>query len=223
MAQQLAAPRHCCTSQPGLPRQPSRVNLVPQRRSVMQPLSAHRRRYDYGYGGSSDGFNRAATSFMASTLGELLQQIERDWGVTMEAKTKDGASATATASATTSATPSKTVCPVDSMETDDDISFFVDVPGLDKRDLKIQVNQLDKTMTVSGERFQPVPSQDPDLATTKHINKFERAFGTFSRTVTLPETADPQLISAKVDKGVLRIKVLKQIKQEPEIQEVEID
>ena len=71
------------------------------------------------------------------------------------------------------------------------------VPGLEKRDLKIQVNQLDKTMTVSGERFAPMPTQDPELATTKHINKFERAFGTFTRTVTLPDSADSQLISAK--------------------------
>lgn len=60
--------------------------------------------------------------------GELLQQIERDWGVTMEAK-PNSASAAATASATASASPTNNVCPIDSMETDDDICFFIDVPG----------------------------------------------------------------------------------------------
>lgn len=168
----------------------------------------------------------------------MLQQIERDFGVSVEKQTKDdGRTTTYTA---TPATEGST--PIDRIETDDDIVFYLDVPGqrclrtmqvlhpdmpfagptlqlqvhssahcvkchmqhadvacgcagLDKKDLKIQVNQSERTLTVGGERVQPVSAEDD--TTARNIKTFERRFGKFSRSLPLPETADPQLVSAK--------------------------
>ena len=85
--------------------------------------------------------------------------------------------------------------------------------------VQIQANQQNRTITVTGERFQPDVGEDE----SKQTRNLQRRFGKFSHTVSLPKDADAQLISAKVDKGVLRIKVLKSIEAEPELQNVPID
>lgn len=110
---------------------------------------------------------------------------------------------------------------MDSIETDEAVWYFVDLPGLDKKEIQVTANQQARSITISGERFQPTVGEEGTKATTN----LRRQLGKFSYTVDLPKDADPQLISAKVDKGILRIKVLKTVEPEaePEVQTVQIE
>lgn len=53
--------------------------------------------------------------------------------------------------------------------------------------------------------------------------RFERRFGKFSRSVQLPKEADLEGISARVDKGVLKITVFKKISDSNSMQDITIE
>lgn len=75
-------------------------------------------------------------------------------------------------------------------ERDDHFALSVDLPGLKKNDIKIEV--LDKTLTLSGER-----------------KKFEKTYGTFKRSFTLPNTVSTEKIEAHYEDGVLTLYIPK--------------
>lgn len=58
---------------------------------------------------------------------------------------------------------------------------------------QVTANQQARSITISGERFQPTVGEEGTKATTN----LRRQLGKFSYTVDLPKDADPQLISAK--------------------------
>ncbi len=94
---------------------------------------------------------------------------------------------------------------VDIMEDEKAFELHVAVPGMNKEDFKIDLN--DNYLTVSGER---------KLSKEKKENNFysvETQYGTFSRTFTLPEHVDAQKISAKYNNGILEILVPKDEKK----------
>ena len=78
-----------------------------------------------------------------------------------------------------------------------------DIPGMDKSKLDVQV--VDKTLTIAGERNIEKEKTDKDSG----IYQQERSFGTFQRTVTLPDNVQKDKISAKYDLGVLTIELPK--------------
>lgn len=59
--------------------------------------------------------------------------------------------------------------------------------------MQIQANQQNRTISISGERTQPLVGEDEQ----KQTRDMQRRFGKFSHTIVLPKNADPQLISAK--------------------------
>lgn len=89
----------------------------------------------------------------------------------------------------------------DLTETDDAFELQMDVPGLSKEDIKL--NLQNNTLTVSGERAREQKQDDED-----HV-RVERVFGSFHRTFTLPDAVDPDNIEATYDDGVLTISVPK--------------
>src|SRR4051812_29174911 len=71
---------------------------------------------------------------------------------------------------------------VDVVETEQAYEIHVAVPGMNKEDFKLDLN--DKFLTVSGER---------KFSSEKETNKFrsiETQFGTFSRSFSMPENVD---------------------------------
>ena len=89
----------------------------------------------------------------------------------------------------------------DLVETDDDFRLHLDVPGITKDD--ITINLQNRTLTVSGERGSDRTDEREEFV------RVERAFGTFHRTFTLPDTVDADHIEATYDNGVLTINVPK--------------
>jgi len=89
----------------------------------------------------------------------------------------------------------------DLVETDEDFQLRLDVPGMSTED--IDINLQNGTLTVSGERTSERTDEGEDYV------RVERAFGTFHRTFTLPDTVDQANIEATYEDGVLRINVPK--------------
>ena len=104
-------------------------------------------------------------------------------------------------------TASDWVPPIDIKEGEDAYEVSADVPGVDPKDIDVSLE--DGVLTVKGER--KTESQDEGLGYTRT----ERAYGSFFRRFTLPDTADAENISARTEHGVLRLHVPKKEKALP--------
>jgi HSP20 family protein len=96
---------------------------------------------------------------------------------------------------------------MDLMETDEEFVLRADLPGMSESDVSVELE--DNVLTVSGERK------------TEHEDKregfyrMERAFGSFSRSLTLPKGVDPEAVSAQFDRGVLEVRIQKPAQRKP--------
>jgi HSP20 family protein len=97
--------------------------------------------------------------------------------------------------------------PMDLVETDDHFVLRADLPGMSEDDVKIELE--DTTLTVSGERKAEHETK------SEGYYRVERAFGAFSRTLTLPQGVEPEAVTAKFDRGVLEIRVPKPEERKP--------
>ena len=88
----------------------------------------------------------------------------------------------------------------------------VELPGLDEKDVKAQVE--DDVLTISGEK--------KTERTDEKTHYSERSYGSFSRSFTLPADADPNAVSAKFAKGVLTVEIAKTDKPSSKVKQVEV-
>ena len=84
-------------------------------------------------------------------------------------------------------------------ETDEDYLIWLDLPGISKNDLNIEMTE--NTITVSGERHQKCDK--------KRIVNQERHCGKFKRNFRLPLTVNSERIEAEHQDGVLKITIPK--------------
>lgn len=96
---------------------------------------------------------------------------------------------------------------VDVWETENELVLSFDLPGIPED--KITVELDDNVLTVSGERAR---TQEH---TSERFYRFERRFGTFSRSVTLPVGVTESDITANYRDGVLEVRVPKPEEQKP--------
>jgi HSP20 family protein len=96
---------------------------------------------------------------------------------------------------------------VDAWETDDALVISVDLPGVRKEDVSIEVD--DGVLTISGTRERKVEQRED------RFYRFERRYGAFSRSVTLPQGVDESTIKAQFENGVLEITVPKPEERKP--------
>jgi HSP20 family protein len=96
---------------------------------------------------------------------------------------------------------------MDLVETADHFVLRADLPGLGEDDVKIEFE--DGTLTVSGER------KTEHEAKGEGFYRVERAFGAFSRSLTLPQGIDPEAVTASFDRGVLEISIPKPEEKKP--------
>jgi HSP20 family protein len=96
---------------------------------------------------------------------------------------------------------------MDLLETEDEFVLRADLPGLSESDVNIELE--DNVLTLSGERK------------TEHEEKregfyrMERAYGAFSRSLTLPKGIDPEAVTAAFQNGVLEVRVPKPEERKP--------
>jgi HSP20 family protein len=103
---------------------------------------------------------------------------------------------------------------MDVWETQDAVHYAFDVPGLTQDAIQVEVE--DGALTVSATRSR---EQQQDTGT---FHRFERRFGTFSRTIGLPSGVSDEAIDASYVNGVLEIKVPKPEQPKPKRIEVAI-
>lgn len=102
---------------------------------------------------------------------------------------------------------------VDVVEEDDRVVVRADMPGLEKGDIKVVVN--DGLLTIEGQR------QEAHDEKRKGFTRAERFVGTFSRSFNLPSWADSSKINANYKDGVLDVVIPKTEMARPK--EVEIN
>jgi HSP20 family protein len=96
---------------------------------------------------------------------------------------------------------------VDVWETDDALVYAFDLPGLTRDAISIEFE--DGALTVSAER-----KREHELSNDRFF-RFERRFGTFSRTISLPQGVGEDAITADYHDGVLEISVAKPEQTKP--------
>ena len=96
---------------------------------------------------------------------------------------------------------------VDVWETDSELVLSFDLPGIPEDKITIELD--DNVLTVSGER------QRTHEHSSERFYRFERRYGTFSRSVTLPTGVNDTDISADYKDGVLEVRVPKPEEQKP--------
>ncbi len=91
--------------------------------------------------------------------------------------------------------------PIEVKETDDRYVIRMDIPGVEKENVKIEIS--DNTLIVSGERKEEKEE--------KEANYYRReiAYGSFYRAIQLPSDINPEEIKARYENGVLTITVPK--------------
>jgi HSP20 family protein len=90
---------------------------------------------------------------------------------------------------------------VDVWETDKEIVYAFDVPGIPED--KISIELEDNALTISGERERTKEVSD------ERFYRFERRFGSFSRTIGLPQNVTEDQVKADYNDGVLEVRVAK--------------
>jgi len=99
------------------------------------------------------------------------------------------------------------VPPMDLVEAEDHFVLKADLPGLGEGDVNIEVQ--DGTLTISGERKSEHEQRE------KGWYRIERAFGSFNRSLTLPDGVDPDGIAASFSDGVLELRIPKPEERKP--------
>ena len=99
-------------------------------------------------------------------------------------------------------------------ETKDHLILTFELPGMEKKDLKVQVK--DNVLTVSGKRELKDESKDGNTV------RSEIWSGSFSRSFTLPETINPEKIGADYKNGLLEIRMDKLEEVKPKEIEIKV-
>ncbi len=100
------------------------------------------------------------------------------------------------------ATPERNFTPAcDVSEEADRYVMTVDLPGFKKEDIKIEVN--DNVLTIAGERRREASTDD------KKNHRFERSYGSFVRSFSLPTSVSSEKVEAHYEDGVLNLSLPK--------------
>jgi len=97
--------------------------------------------------------------------------------------------------------------PVNVWEEGDTILVEAELPGLDLKDLEIFVTG-GRQLAIKGERKQVTPEKGV-------WHRQERSYGSFIRSLALPFAVDPEHVEAKLENGILTVKLAKHESAKP--------
>lgn len=106
------------------------------------------------------------------------------------------------------------VPPVDIFEEADTIRIMTELPGVRPDDVKISLEG--NVLTIHGQKQQIAEER------TERVHRYERTYGAFERTFTLPATVDANQIKASYDLGVLTVTLPKVEQARPRQIQVEV-
>ena len=90
----------------------------------------------------------------------------------------------------------------------------LDVPGMHEDDLTIEIRG--DVLVIKGQMEQSKEDRD------KHYYRVERRYGSFQRTLSLPDDADVDQIVTRLDKGVLRLEIPRIEVENKEVRKISI-
>ena len=103
---------------------------------------------------------------------------------------------------------------VDIFEKGDDLVIRAEIPGVEKSDIEVRVE--DNTLVLKGERKQEQGFEE------HNAYRLERSYGSFVRSFRLPKTVDPSGISAEYRAGVLEVTLPKAEEAKPKQIEIKV-
>jgi HSP20 family protein len=128
----------------------------------------------------------------------IQQEMNRLFGAAFDSQT---------GSPTTAAGARSWIPAMDLVEEDEEFVLRADLPGVQEEDVNVELQ--DNVLTISGER------KSESQRRSEGYYRVERAIGTFSRSLTLPEGIDPESINASLNNGVLEVRVPKPEERKP--------
>lgn len=104
--------------------------------------------------------------------------------------------------------------PVDFVVAEDGFHVTLDVPGVSRDSLSVQIER--GALVITGEKAETEPAEG-------RVLRRERRYGTFRRALALPDEADLGEVSAKLSNGELHIKIGRQAQAAPRRVEVVVE
>jgi HSP20 family protein len=96
---------------------------------------------------------------------------------------------------------------VDVAETDKEIEITAELPGLERKDVEISLE--DDVLTIRGEKKTESVQDNKKDGDNKNYHLNERSYGVFYRVLQLPPGIDPSTVKATMSNGVLKITIPK--------------
>jgi len=103
---------------------------------------------------------------------------------------------------------------MDIAASDKEYTLTVELPGIDENDIQLELEG--DTLKIKGEKKQEKEEKEKDFY------RVERSYGSFQRTLTLPEDADQAGIEAKFSKGVLTVSLPRKAAPKTEAKQIPI-
>jgi HSP20 family protein len=103
---------------------------------------------------------------------------------------------------------------VDVKELADGYEIAAELPGIDEKDIDVTVRE--GVLTLRGEKRFEKKEENENLFLS------ERSYGTFQRSFRLPDDVDPEGITARFEKGVLKLHLPKAPEQEAATKKIEV-
>ena len=92
---------------------------------------------------------------------------------------------------------------VDVVDRGNDIKLKAELPGMDEKDIEVQLT--DRMLTISGEKKEE--HEEGEKGSNYYLS--ERRYGSFKRSISVPEGIDPDKVEATFNKGVLTVTLQK--------------
>jgi HSP20 family protein len=104
--------------------------------------------------------------------------------------------------------------PVDIFQTGDhELVLKAELPDIEKDNIDINIENF--VLTIKGEKKASTDVKD------EQYHHVERRYGTFSRSFSLPQTVDPNRVSAEYKNGVLTVKI--PLREEAKPRSIKVD
>lgn len=103
---------------------------------------------------------------------------------------------------------------LDVSETDKGLEIVADLPGMDKKDISVSLE--DNLLTIKGEKKEEKESKD------KHYHTIERRSGSFYRAIRLPVEVEKDKVEAAFKDGVLTLRLPKSKEAKKKVAQIEI-
>ena len=99
-------------------------------------------------------------------------------------------------------------------EDEKEIMVTAELPGVEEKDLDVSISK--DALTIKGEKKTEIEDKNKDYY------RVERSYGSFSRTLPMPEGIDEAKAQAELKKGVLKIRIPKSAQAAPQRKKIEV-